>query len=270
MIAVVLSVKSVLAQQRNLTKVTLPIKVSLKEKKEKYAEIYTLNSSVYVEGYDGEELIIEPYVLPATNDLPIAAAGLKDVTQFTIKDNLKPKAETFITEFPEFFRINVGTDYKALRIKAPRDMHLKLSSTGSIPGNKISLTDLSGKLEVGGSMPFIEVSNITGPLSIHSNNITNTTIKIRDVKWDALTSTKDKFGFLLSSYTGTIDIAVPEQLKASFLLRSSYGEVYSNLGVKPKFPESNAQNYISGELNGGGTVVSVITEYGNIFLRKEK
>ena len=270
-IAVVLSVRTVIAQQLSLTKATLPIKLSLKEKKEKYTEIYTYNVSVYVEGYNGEEVSIEPYVLPSRNNLPAAAAWLKDITPLTIKDRLRPNAETFITEYADFYRVNIGvTDYKALLIRVPRDMHLKLSSTGSIPGNKMVLNDLNGKLEVGGSMPFIEVSNITGPLTVGSNNIGNTKIKIKDVKWNAPTSASDKFTILVSSYAGAIDIEVPEQLKANFNLRSNYGEVYSDLGISPKFPESNAQNYLLSQLNGGGTVISVTTEYGNIFLRKEK
>ncbi len=270
-ITIVLSIKTVVAQKQNFVKVDLPVKLSLKEKKEKFAEIYTQEVSVYVEGYDGEDVSIEPYVLPSEDSLPVQAAGLNNATALTGKAVYRPNTASQVRDTPEFLQIFVGaTGHKALLIKVPRNIHLKLSTTGYLQGNKISIKDFNGELEVGSSVALVEINNITGPLSLSSRYLGEAKIKIRDVKWSTSEKFKSRYALYISSYSAGIDIAVPDQLKATLSLHSNYGEVYSNLGIKPKFPESNSQNTIVSNMNGGGILIGVITEYGNIFLRKEK
>ena len=267
-LAIILSFTATFAQQQ-----ANQVRISLKNKKDSFVEIASLNSSLYVEGYNGNEVIIEPYNVPVSKNIPAEANGLKNITALTNQLIPTPveKITPSVKEFPQGINIIIPeTNYKALLIKVPQATHLKLKYLTKLSDAEVSLKNISGELEVSGNAPLTEIDNITGPLTLSSRSVVHSKIKISNVKWNASNADKNKFLLNLSSPADDFDIALPADLKASFSINSSYGNIYSDLNIVRKFPESNSLNYFSGDLNGGGVNIVIIADYGNVFIRKQK
>ena len=266
MLALFLSVKTLHAQQL--------LKTSLKDKKDKFVQITTINTSIYVEGYDGDEIIIEPYhgvVIPKS--IPGEALGFKNITALTNRVNpgISGKMKPSAFELQQVINITVPeSNYKALSIKIPKNTHLKLQYVNQAPDITVSLNNLSGELELNGAAYLTEINNISGPLTLSSRSTLRSKIKISNIKWKPTGLDKAKFLLYLSSPVNDFDIAIPEDLKATFEISAGHGNIYSDLNLVRKFPESNSLNYFQGDLNGGGVNVVVIAEYGNVFIRKQK
>jgi hypothetical protein len=268
LLAIILSFKAVSAQQPSNQ-----IKISLKDKKNKFIEINALNTSLYVEGYDGDEIIIEPYNVAVPTNIPAEAGGLRNITALTNQVIPIPveKITPSIKEFPQAININISeTNCKALLIKVPKAIHLKLQYVTKLPDDELSLKNLSGELELSGNAPLTEINNISGPVTLTSRSTSRSKIKISNIKWNTTNTDKSKFLLYLGSSADDFDISLPDDLKATLGINLAHGDIYSDLNLVPKFPESSALNYFKGELNGGGVNIIIITEYGNVFIRKQK
>jgi len=262
------------------------VKVSFKGKKDPFAELrisgfssWIKQPSIYIEGYDGDNLTIEPYNIIPSKTIQADTIGLRNVTS-SIKVLYPAPSEDApeVKELPDRVQISIPTAripganaYKALLIKVPRNIHLKLLA-GFILSDAgiISLKDLTGELEISGYASLIEINNISGPLSLSSSITTSSKIKISHIKWIKPPVDKEKTLLYISSQSSDIDISLPGDLKATFNISSTNGEIYSDLNLVRRHPASNVLNNFSGDLNGGGIPITIITNYGNVFLRKEK
>ncbi len=303
--AIVFSFKAVLAQEPSKI-----LNISLKDKKNKLVELQTYNEALYVEGYDGDELIIEPYNPP--NDGKVSEepfiknnfkwvdniklrgskgtlrgeqeAGLKDITALTNRIPLIVETKApVIRETEQLLLISTyPTAYKNLLVKIPRNTHFRLDFQDHFPDTKVSLKNLTGELEIRGTAPLIEVSNVSGALSlsssslsllshsIYSNLLNHPSINISHIKWDNDALINKKPLIFLSANTDDIDISLPADLKATVRINANYGDIYSDFDIVKKYPGSNELNAIYGDVNGGGPYIVIIANYGNVYLRKEK
>ena len=289
-LAAILSFITVFAQQSSPI-----VKLSLKDKKDKLVELQAFDETIYVEGYDGDELTIEPYNPPVSSRISeepfiknhskwvgnielrasygkLGDKGLKDITALT--DRTIPPVETkepLIRESAQYVSISLyASVYKSLLVKIPRSTHLKLLFSGQSPDTKVSLKDLTGELEIRGRASLIDVNNISGPLTLSSTSLNNSKINISHIKWDNVSLIDKKSLFNISANTDDVDISLPADLKATINVHVNHGDIYSDLDLFKKYPESNQLNSFSGDLNGGGPFIMIIAEYGNVYLRKEK
>ncbi len=291
-IILIILVKTGFAQQDSTI-----VKYSFKGKKDPSVELKIYSASIYIQGYDGDELIIEPYNPPLNwriseepfikknakwvDNIKLRASrgklgddGLKDITPMTKNDPIYDNSfgKPVIKEYPQQVQISMqDIQHKALLIKLPRDIHLKLSA-GFMQREirMISLKDLTGELEIKGAAVLTELDNVTGPLTLSSDAMTSSKIIITHVKWYNSDTNPKKTSLFISSNAADIDISVPENIKATVNINTTNGEIYSDLNMVPKYPASNIPNNFSGDLNGGGTPITIGTNYGNVFLRKQK
>ncbi len=264
--ATFLGVQNVIAQSSSNTLVNY----SLKGKKDPLVEIYTTGPSIYVEGYDGSDLIIEPYPVEPLKNSTAESLGLKNITTLVKSSSPALEKPPFIRESPNYVNIMFSpSDYPALIIKIPRSTHLKLSATG-IKDRKVVIKNLTGELEVRGAVPLMEIDNIAGPLTVSSNAVTASKVIITNLKYDNKISDKNKALLYLSGFMSDFDISLPEDIKANIYIKLDNGDVYSDIDIVKTYGNSNNQNTISGTINGGGAYISIISTYGNVALRKQK
>ncbi|GAB2984433.1 hypothetical protein GCM10027049_22790 [Mucilaginibacter puniceus] len=247
----------------------LPVKRSFKGQSAPSVELNITGSSISIEGYDGDELTIDSLATRPLIPEPQEARGLANIS--SIAKYALNRSYSYATPAqpadPKQVFIWLREDNKALLIKVPRNIHLKLAA-GFIQTeiSKITLKNLTGELEIGGHALVTELNNVTGPVTITSNTRVGSKIIITNMKWPNAT-VNAKLLLNITTQTADIDISIPEKAKASVDINTKKGEVYSNLNmVSKKSPLSN----FSGSLNGGGPAITINTNYGNVFLRKQK
>ena len=136
---------------------------------------------------------------------------------------------------------------------------------------------------------FIEVNNISGDINLESYT---GTITAKDVSGTVNASTyagKIEVAFnqitpdqsmAFSNYSGSIDLTLPANYKATFKMKTSFSEVYSafdmNVVSKPaelkkvegKTFKLSTDDWTIGSINGGGPEIMIKNFSGGIYLRK--
>jgi len=244
--------------------------------KGKELNLTTIDAKVDVEGYPGDSLIIE--AVPYTPPTPTRAAGLKHIvfpmTRFM--PNVPDAAErnkkllqdsifkatgadsalryTIETRDNEV-KILITRNYKKLHIRVPENLSfVSLFSESPDPHSEFVVKYIKGPLEVVAVQP-IHLSHVDGPFKLQSPE----KITLTDILWNSRAGrSKFQFPYAVSSSRSDIEITIPADLKASPIIQTQNGNVYSNMDMTP-----------GGLWNGGGVKIFIEADYGNIFIHKQ-
>jgi len=252
--------------------------ISLKNKKDKSVRLVVQGSAgLSVEGYDGDDLIVQPML--ADKALAGAVAGLLNITSslpaVAALKGMGPNPIVNDNDRNNSVELTFHADItQRLVAKVPRSTHLSISMQGTQGGATLSLKDLTGELALGGNASSVDISNVTGPLIVNLFDaytspmaITVTHIKWIDLKPDPKGPTPRIY---LASNQQDIDLSLPADIKASLQIRHPNGELYSDFNLVSNVKTQGAAHAFDGDLNGGGPLIYLNTVNGNIFLRKQK
>lgn len=213
-----------------------------------------------IEGYDGKEVILET---GANFRIPARAKGLRPVNGMGLKDNtgIGLAVEDESGDHKVIYQVSRNTDAKYI-VKVPKGVMVKYVNS-SIHGDDFMATNISSELDVKTHGGSIRLENVTGPLSANSVH--------GDI--DVIFTTVDqKLPISVASVHGDVDVAVPGNTNADLRIKTSWGEVYSDLDIKVDRHDGmkvyGAKN-IEGKLNSGGVALSVSSTHGNVYLRKK-
>ncbi len=237
--------------------------------KGKQVVIDAQEATLAIEGYDGDDLIIEPDKMAPDAKSQPAPAGFALLSSGYGTKNLNPHYETISTG--NLFSIK-------MHVKVPRNTHLKVIFIIAEPGAKMSFKNLSNELEVEGTAPIIEFSSITGPVTLsegvngHRNGGTQKVLISHLIMPKTSIAGNEDIPFLniITSY-GDVDISLPADTKVTVQVDVSHGNLFSDLDLvqqRPAFPM--VKNRYTGNLNGGGNMIAINANYGNVFLRRQR
>ncbi len=159
-----------------------------------------------------------------------------------------------------------------LVIKVPQNestMHLTTVNNGDI-----SVTNVSGELEINNTNGAIHLTNIAGSAVANTvNGGVTATFKTID----------PKAAMAFSTLNGNVDVTFPATLKANVKLQSDRGEMFTDFDVEadktqPKVNRTNQsglyriniESWVYGKINGGGPELMMKNMNGNIYIRKAK
>jgi hypothetical protein len=233
--------------------------------KSRHLAIMTSDASVDIEGYDGNELIIEAVTNKFPRTTPEEATGLT-----FIKLNNRPAEDNTIgyrllADNALLVQIGLVTKCKYLHIKVPNHIYLfSIDALNGRPDGYLTVKNIEGPFQVDGFVNKTYISNVAGPFKIAGKS--GTTI-LSDILWnpDSVWPFTDHIPAAPYMITpaGDIDISLPEDLKASISFMSANGRVYSDLnliqGPKPTLI-----------LNGGGAKILTDSHNGNTYLKAQK
>ena len=161
---------------------------------------------------------------------------------------------------------NIRSD---LEIMVPRNFDIEAETYNN---GFISIDGIEGDLDVESYNGGISVTNITGTVSASTYN--------GDVKITFNELTPD-IPLTYSTYNGDIDLTVPNGVKFSTKMRTNRDiftdfESFSLSDPEPTSQKSESgkgysikyENWVQGNLNGGGPEVIMKTRNGNIYIRK--
>ncbi|NCI45605.1 DUF4097 family beta strand repeat-containing protein [Sediminibacterium soli] len=219
-------------------------------------------SSVRVEGYSGSEIIFTSGRHEKDDDerakglRPINGSGLSDNTGIGI--NVADKGNTVEVN-------QVSSRDGEVVIKVPKSMSVSYTFDKVMNAGKSEFKDLDGELEISVQHNKVSLENVTGPLTVKS------------VYGGVEARFKDNIKGPLSlvSIYGFVDVAVPATTKANISMKTSYGELLAASGLNIELEKTTSGDMIrysnsnvKGKLNGGGTELTLRSDYGKIYLRK--
>ncbi|MTI89581.1 MAG: DUF4097 domain-containing protein [Balneolaceae bacterium] len=221
-------------------------------------EIVVTQSDLYIEGYDGNEVVIEnmDYEEP-----PARAEGLRSLYS-SGEDNtgigLSVEEENGTLKIYPANRS--GGDFK---IKVPNKVRIKVEEV-NWGGGDFEIKNHSGEIEFKTNTGDMLLENITGPVVASS---TSGDIKI------IISSLMQQKPSSISLVSGDIDITMPENSKVDFSLYTVTGDVFTDLQIDVPNKVDNMKRLsggkIEGSMNGGGVEVSLKSVSGDIYLRKK-
>lgn len=213
---------------------------------------------VEVEGYSGNEVIIEPsgeYKIPerAKGLRPINGLGLADNTGvgLAVKDEGK--------DHKVVYQVARNADAK-YKVKVPKGVKIRYSNS-SIHGEDFYAKNISEEMEVQTHGGDIKLIDVTGPISVSSvhGDI--------DVVFSTVTQ---QLPSSIATVHGDLDVTIPSSTNADATISTSWGEVYSDLDIKVENPEGMkvyGSKKINGKLGSGGVKLALSSTHGNVFLR---
>lgn len=222
--------------------------------------------NVYIEGYKGKDVLITAKVEEQEDNE--RAKGLRIINGSGLFDNsgigMNMKTEGGVTEISM-----VGMPLEdSIRVKVPMDLPVTVKGgRGALyNGGKIQLSNMHAEVEVSSSMGNVDLSSITGPISVK--------IAQGDVLAQFVEPVKGPISLIVAM--GNVDVAFPKNFKANVDVKSSMGNIYaaddfkfekSEVETKSSYDMSNS---VKGKMNGGGKDVILKTSMGNIYIRSQK
>ena len=221
-------------------------------------EIGEMTGKIYLEAYNGSEILIEGGRM---RDIPERARGLKPISgnNDNTKVGLNYKKEGDVVTLRAVRRWHNG-DYF---IKVPKDVKLRVEVRTSWC-SRISVKNFSSDVNITARHAKVDLENLTGRVSVNSRH------GLVKANFETLNEEID-----ITARHGGIDITIPEKAKADLSASTRYGEIYSNMDIKSqKRSEGEMASLtrtaeVSASLNGGGKRLRLNARHANIYLRKK-
>lgn len=264
-----LSFSNVLAQEPEIDRVSVPL---TDPSRPVTLEVGLISGSITVKGYDGKEVIVE--AVPRYHDYR------KDKESKAEKGGLKriPNTSSGLTVEEQDNVVEVSTGWRGgsrttdVTIRVPMNCSMKLSTVNE--GN-ILVENVNGDLEVNNTNGKVTLNGITGSAVAHALNGDLV------VHFNKVTAEKP---MSFSSLNGKIDVTLPADIKASVMMKSDMGEIYSDFDLKmdrsfTKKEDSgktkgkyhvSIEKTMKGTINGGGQEIQFNNFNGDIYIRKGK
>lgn len=254
---------TVSAQEVNREELTIPLSKPGQPGK---LECGLINGSIKITGYSGNEvhviatqpmkkLMVEPEQIQE---------GLKKITATSFSLSAEEEGNV----------VDIGSDsWKSvinLEIQVPMKFSLDI---GTVNSGDITVENVEGTLEVSNVNGNITITNVSG--SVVTNTV-NGFVKVTMNRVDADTPMS------FTSFNGDVDVTLPSSVKATAKMKSTSGDIYTDFEVdfekkKTKVDERDEEGtykvsvdeYVYGNLNGGGPEFLFKTYHGDIYLRKK-
>ncbi|MFT5915325.1 MAG: hypothetical protein ACI81T_001826 [Bacteroidia bacterium] len=226
-------------------------------------EIGLVKGSIKVQAYNGKEVIVKAFNYQDSEDSKTKEKG----GMMRIPNN---SFGLEITEEDNEVEIHSETWRKRMdfEILVPKNFDLKL---GTVNSGDIYVEGISGSMEISNVNGSITLKDVSG--SVLANTVNGKVIaNFKEILKDT--------PMAFSSLNGKIDVTLPKGTKMTAKIKSDRGEIYSDFDMKVRNQEmkvnKSGDNYkkisinqwIYGDVNGGGAEMMFKNMHGNIYIRK--
>jgi len=238
-----------------------------------FVTVYVETGSITVKGYNGKDVIIETTIggkksteQEQEREIPEKAKGMERITA--------NQAGLVVEEDDNEMKIYVAAHDNEvdLAIQVPFRTSLKLSSN---EGGDLLVENVTGEIEASNHGGNLTLKNISGSAVAHAydGELVVTFNQIDPGK-----------PMSFSAYDGDIDVTLPSTVKATVMIKTDEGEVYSDFEIDLKAtPKQRVKDerkaggqyrisfgeYVTGTINGGGPEIQFVSYDGNVYIRKK-
>lgn len=228
-------------------------------------KIGVVRGSISVNGYDGKEVIIRYGSEDEEDrDREVTKNGLRRISNNTIGFEAREDNNEV-----EIGGVSPMRDI-SFEISVPRNFSLELST---VNGGDIIVENVNGEMEIQNVNGEITLNNVSG--SAVANTVNG------DIKATFNTIAPNK-PMAFSNLNGDIDVTLPANAKVTAKMKSEWGEMYTDfdMDITQDQGKVNASsdsgtykvsvnNWIYGNINGGGPEYLFKSMRGDIYVRKK-
>jgi hypothetical protein len=261
------TVSRLAAQSKHSEEMTVPLS---EPGKPVTLEAHLMKGSIKVIGYEGKDVIVQVFMDSSKDEEEDRDDDSRGMKRIGSTGGMDIRAD----EDNNTVRISSSSENKlaGITIKVPQNTaRLEL---GTINGGEITVSDVSGKLELHNVNGGITATGISG--SVVANTVNGDVIvKFKSVDASAA------MGF--SNLNGKIDVTLPADTKANLKLKCDRGEMFTDFDIdvdktRPKIETKNEDHFhqvkiddwVLGKINGGGSQLEMQSQFGSIYIRKAK
>lgn len=221
------------------------------------------NGRITIKGYDGETVKVKIIKYDKKVDRSASEGGMRLVSSGGFNFEAAEYDNTVEVE-------NEGWNNRAdFEILVPKNFDIQAETYNN---GHIMISEIQGELDIESYNGSITLQNISGSASASTYN--------GPIKMTFASLTADT-PMIFETYNGDVDITVPDGTKFTSKMRTNRDiytdfENFSLASPKPTVNESGSdrgysvkyENWVQGDLNGGGPEVTMKTRNGNIYIRK--
>lgn len=221
-------------------------------------------AQIVVEGHKGNELVIQATNYEAP---PERAKGLRSLYNSAVDNSgigLSVKEQDGVLVIKEASQH--GADYV---IRVPEGARLSIEQMNWGGGGEIRVKGMRNELEVKSKNAEVQLLDVTGPVIANS---TSGNIMVRFSEFSQAGPSS------ISSVASDVDVSLPANAKAAFVMSSVAGEIYTDLELQMQNNGGKeasmtnlgggGNNTIRANYNGGGASLTIRTTSNNIYVRK--
>ena len=210
---------------------------------------------VSVEGTSGNEITFSSSDRERKQDE--RAKGLKEINSLGLDDNtglgINVEDKGGVVTVRQLKKMNSPE----IKILVPKGVTISYSFDSQY-GGLVSFKNVQSEIEVSANYNSVELTNVTGPL----------TVKSIYGHVEAIFDQTVKGPISIVSVYGFADVTLPASTKANLKLSTSHGEIL----IAPEFKietdrADDSGDRLTGKINGGGTSIAVTCNYGKVYLR---
>jgi hypothetical protein len=266
-ICLIATVSRLAAQSKHIEEMTVPLS---EPGKPVTLEAHLMKGSIKVVGYEGKDVIVQVLMDSSKDEDEDRDEDSRGMKRIGSTGGMDVRAD----EDNNTVRISSSAENKlaGLVIKVPQNTtRIEL---GSINGGDITVSDVSGKLELHNVNGGITATGISG--SVVANTVNGDVI----VKFKSVDASA---AMAFSNLNGKIDITLPADTKANLKLKCDRGEMFTDFDIevdktRPKVETKNEDHFhqvkiddwVLGKINGGGSQLELQSQFGSIYIRKAK
>jgi DUF4097 and DUF4098 domain-containing protein YvlB len=216
--------------------------------------IHSLNGSITVKTHAGKDVIVETGESRDSRDAR-DASGMR---------RIDPPRGLAIDQEGDAIKIDSGN--RSLTVTVPAQTSLTLKALNG----PITVEGVQGEIDVDSHQARIQLTNVSGTVVAHTLNAAI------QVSMDRVAQDKP---MAFSTLNGSIDVALPADVKARVKFDTLNGSVFSDfdivlapgaqIGMGSSHGRLRSGRGLEGSVNGGGVPITFYTLNGSIHLRKK-
>ena len=219
---------------------------------------------IEVEGYDGQEVIVETRPHPMRQKKSETVDGMRRIPNTSLGLSIEESRN----------RVEISADFSSrgtdIHVRVPYNTSAQISSVNA---GEIVVKGLTGEMELENTNGGIRALDITGSVVA---NTTNGTVQVTFVQING-----DK-AMSFSTLNGNVDISFPDGLRADLRINAGRGDILTDFDadVQPTIPVIDQQEgsgyrvqlerEVHVKVGGGGPTYRFKTFNGNIYIRKSQ
>lgn len=251
------------AQQTDSDQIAIPLS---EPGKAGSLRVQSLNGGIKVEGYNGKEVIVRYSSQNdrRKNDKPAIENGMRRISDNNVGLEIREeKNEVDI-------KVNSWMKKADLSILVPHNFSLHLRTVND---GLVEVKDVQGELDISNVNGSVILQNVSGAAVVNTVNG-----EIEASFAENLPDTPMSF----TNINGEIQLKLPAKAKFNVKAKSQFSDVYTNFDMKMKQETARSEsastggtyrvkieNWVQGEVNGGGPEIYVKSLNGSIYIQKK-
>lgn len=228
-------------------------------------KVHMMHGDLQVRGYEGKEVVLRMQVADEQASISPAKNGLRKITSNPF--GLEAREENNVVSVESMLEQRNGNG--KLEVLVPRRFSLKLQT---VNGELVAVDGINGEIEVSNVNGSIRLTNVEGSAML---NTVNGDIHARFEK------ISPGVPMAFTNLNGTVEVSFPASASFSTKAKTEHGSVYTDFDMKLRQEKErvktstkggvyrvNVDNWVQGDVNGGGPEFLFKSLNGDILIRK--